>query len=90
MSYPGDAIARAELEAAGIDVDAACEKLGTTIRTCSSIRAAGKAGARADVVIEIDRRIAALRKQSRPGISAARRDELRVLRDWIVEGSGDA
>lgn len=30
-AYPGDNVARTELEAAGIDVDAACERLQTTI-----------------------------------------------------------
>ncbi len=34
VAYPGDEVARAELEAAGIDVDAVCDRLESTIRTC--------------------------------------------------------
>ena len=40
---------RAELEAAGIDVDAVCARLNVTIQTCSEIRQAGfAAGVRAE------------------------------------------
>lgn len=53
VDYPGDEVARAEMEAAGIDVDGACERLGTTIETCAAIRNAGHAAGRAEMAGEV-------------------------------------
>ncbi len=39
------------------------------------------------VVVEIERRLAELKRQPKAGVlHYARRDELRVLRDWVQRG----
>ena len=43
----------------------------------------------AGIVAEIDRRMAELKRQPRPEVTPSRRDELRVLKEWIERGTAD-